>query len=229
MALFKSALITQASGSIFGMTFSRNKGGNYIRQRQIPVNPNSPQQQAVRGVLGDLANHWVNTLTAAQRTAWTDYAANVPIVNRLGDPQLIPPLSQYVRSNTPRVQAGQARIDAGPTDFTLGGYTNPSFGVDATADEVDVTFDDGDAWANEDDAIALVYCSRPQNASINYFKGPYRFAGVIAGDSTTPPTSPAAIALPFAAVAGQLVFVKWSVSRADGRLSQVFRGFGIAA
>lgn len=227
--LFKSALITQASGSIFGMTASRNKGGNYFRQRQIPVNPNSPQQQAVRGVVGDLANLWVNTLTAAQRTAWADYAANVPLVNKLGDPNVVPPLSQYIRSNTPRVQAGQTRIDGGPTDFTLGGFTNPSFGIDATADEVDVTFTNTDAWANEDDAFALIYVSRPQNASINFFKGPYRFAGVIAGNLAVPPTSPAAIALPFAAVAGQRVFVKFSVSRSDGRLSQTFRGFGLGA
>lgn len=227
--LFKSALITQGSGSIFGLTASRNKGGNYFRQRQIPTNPNSPQQQAVRGIVGDLSNLWVNTLTAAQRTAWADYAANVPLINRLGDPNTVPPLSQYVRSNTPRVQAGQARVDDGPTDFTLGSFTNPSFGVDATADEVDVTFDNTDPWATEDDAFALVFCSRPQNASINFFKGPYRFAGVIAGDSGTPPTSPTAIALPFAAVAGQRVFVKFSVSRADGRLSQVFRGFGLGA
>lgn len=229
MALFKSALITQASGSVFGMTFSRNKGGNYIRQRQIPVNPNSPQQQAVRGIVGDLSNLWVNTLTAAQRTAWTDYAANVPLVNKLGDPNTVPALSMYVRSNTPRVQAGQARVDDGPTDFTLGGFTNPSFGVDAANDEVDVSFTNTDAWANETGSFALVYASRPQNASIDFFKGPYRLAGVIAGDDVTAPTSPAAIALPFAVVAGQKVFFKFSVSRLDGRLSQVFRGFGIGA
>jgi hypothetical protein len=120
-------------------------------------------------------------------------------------------------------------VDDGPTDFTLGGFTNPSFGIDATADEVDVTFTNTDAWANEDDSFALVYASRPQNASIDFFKGPYRFAGVIAGDLAVPPTSPAAIALPFATVAGQKVFLKLSVSRADGRLSQTFRGFGIGA
>ena len=52
---------------------------------------------------------------------------------------------------------------------------------------------------------------------------------LISGDGTTPPTSPAAIGLPFACVAGQKLFAKAVLSRADGRLSSPFRGSGVAA
>jgi len=226
--LFKSALITQASGSIGGMTASRNKGGAYFRARALPTNPNTPEQQAVRGFLGALANEWANILTPAQRVLWDFYAYNVPVINKVGDSINLTGQQMFIRSNVPRLQAGLARVDGGPTIFNLGAYTNPSFSFDAANDEVDVTFDNTDDWANEDGSSMLIFASRPQNVTINYFKGPYRFAGRIDGDATTAPTSPAAIAAPFAAVAGQRVFVRVSVSRADGRLSAPFRGQGLA-
>lgn len=227
--LIKSQIFTQLSGSIGGLTASRNRGGAYVRARALPTNPNSPNQQAVRGILGDLANLWNNALTVSQRQVWGVYALNVPVINRVGASINLTGQQMYIRTNTPALQAGLSRIDDGPTTYNLGSYTNPSFGFDATADEVDVTFNDGDDWANEDDAAMLIYASRPQNATINFFKGPYRLAGLIAGDSSTPPTSPAAITAPFPAVAGQRVFVRAQVVRADGRLSAPFRGLSLAA
>jgi hypothetical protein len=226
---YKSAVYTQASGSLNGITYSHNKGGPYTRARAIPTNPNSPQQQAVRGIFSDLAVLWNSVLDGLERATWDAYAFNVPIINKLGDPMKISGLNQFIRSNTPRIQAGLDQVVTGPTEFNIGSFTNPSFAIDAANDEVDVTFDDADAWANEDDSAMLVYAGRPVSPSINFFKGPYRLAGIIAGDAVTAPTSPAAVGLPFAVVAGQRVFLKVVVSRADGRLSYPFRGFGDAS
>lgn len=226
---FKSPLIASASGSLAGITASRNKGGQYFRRRAVPTNPNSTYQQAVRGYLNTLSNLWLNTLTAAQRVAWDTYAANVPLLNPLGDPINVTGLNMYVRSNVALLQAAMTRVDDAPTTFNLGDYTNPSFAYDATASEIDVTFDNTDAWANEDDAAMLVYGSRQQGASVIFFKGPYRFAGTIDGDSATPPTSPAAISAPFPAVAGNNCHCRIVVVRADGRVSMPFRGVGLSA
>jgi len=41
---FKSPILSQASGSIAGITFSHNRGGMYVRARAVPTNPGSPQQ-----------------------------------------------------------------------------------------------------------------------------------------------------------------------------------------
>jgi len=226
---FKSAIITQASGSVGGLTFAHNQGGLYTRARSIPTDPGSSYQVAVRNIVGQLVAQWANTLSAAQRAAWAVYAENVPLTDVFGDPKYRSGINHYVRSNTPILQAGLSQVDDGPTVFSLPDMTAPSVGFDATADEIDVTFDNTDDWANEDDAAMLVYCSRPQNASREFFKGPYRYAGKIDGDSVTPPTSPAAIALPFAVEAGHKVFALIRVVRADGRLSTPFRGSAIAA
>lgn len=225
---FKSLVYSAVSGSVGGLTYAHNRGGMYTRARAIPSNPNSTFQQAVRGFMGQLSDAWVNTLTLLQRAEWIVYAENVPLVNRLGDEANVTGLNQYVRSNVPRLQAGLPRVDDAPTTFTIGSFTNPSVASDQPNNEVDVSFTNTDEWANEDDSALLVFVSRPQNPSINYFKGPYQFAGSILGDATTPPTSPAAIAVPFTFGVGSKLFVKVSASRADGRLSYPFRDFLIA-
>jgi len=82
-----------------------------------------------------------------------------------------------------------------------------------------VTFEDTDEWLDETGSAMLVLTSRGQGPAINYFKGPFRYAGSILGDDTTPLTSPQNITIAFTVAADQQVFSQFRVSRADGRLS----------
>lgn len=226
---FKSALITDASGSIGGMTASRNRGGQYFRARVVPINPNTAFQQTIRGFVASLTSGWNDTLTFGQRVAWNTYASQVLLPDTLGDPRNVGGLAMYVRTNVPRLQAALPRQDSAPVIFDLGTFTNPTFGsFDGATDSFQVTFTNTDAWANEDDSAMLVLASRPQNDSINFFKGPYRFADLIAGDAIIAPTSPATITNPFAFAAANRIFVQIRVTRADGRLTLPFRGNGLA-
>lgn len=218
------------SGSIGGVTASHNRGGTYFRQRATPVNPNSPQQQAVRGFVAALTSAWGDTLTQVQRDQWTTYAANVLLPDALGDPRDVGGLAMYVRSNVPRLQALMTRIDTGPTIFNLGEVTNPSFDTFAAATtEFNVNFTEADGWVNTNSAAMLCLTSRPQNPTINYFKGPYRFADRILGDLAVPPTTPQTLDAAFGFVATQKIFVQARVTQGDGRLSLPFRESGIGA
>lgn len=220
---FKSALVTQSSGSVGGATFAHNQGGLYIRARSIPTNPSSAFQVAVRNNMATLSNAWSNILTAAQRAAWTTYAANVTLVNALGDAIHVSGIAMYNRTNTPRLQAGVSRLDAAPTTFNLGSFTNPTITCVASTGNLSIAFTNTDSWATAVGGYMLVYASRPQSPGINFFNGPYRFTGKIAG-AVTPPTSPVTLATPFPVVAGQKVFFDVRVSQVDGRLSSDFRG-----
>lgn len=226
----KSQIITEASGSMGGLTASHNRGGLYFRARTIPTNPNTPQQQVIRSFMAQLASLWVDTLTGPQRTSWDVYALNVLLPDRLGEPRNVGGLAMYQRSNTPRLQAGLPRVDDGPTIFDLSPYFPvllPSASV--ATQELTIPFSIADAWPSEDDAGMIFWVSRPQNASINYFKGPYRFADVALGDNAVPRTSPEAVPAPFPFVLGQKLFFRLNVTRADGRLSTESRDFAIAA
>lgn len=226
--LFDSPLISRGSGSVGGLTFSRNRSGNYIRARTNPVNPNTPQQQAVRSAVADLSNLWINTLTQADRDKWEDYAANVPVTNPLGASIFLTGINQYVRSNVPRIQAGLARLDVAPSIFDIGSFTAVGTVAAASGNQVAVSFTDTDDWATATGGAMLVWIARPVSETINFFKGPYRFAGSILGDDTTPPTSPAVITSDFAFEAGQKIFTRIRVTQADGRLSADARDFSIA-
>lgn len=224
---FKSQLVTQVSGSVGGLVGSHNAGGMYFRARSIPVNPNTAEQQAVRSILAGLAAAWTTELTSDQRAAWENYAAAVPITDSLGEPRFISGLSHYVRSNVPRLQAAVARVDDGPVIYTLPSLSPVGATPDASDDDADVTFDNGDSWATAVGGYLLLYASRPQGAGINYFKGPYRYMGKVAG-AVVPPTSPATIALPFPVAEGDQVFFLARSSQVDGGLSSPFRFRGVA-
>ena len=223
MALIKlGAAVGQISGSVGGVTFSRNAGGAYMRARAIPVNPGSQFQTELRGYLAQLTALWP-TLTQAQRDGWAAYSVNVLLPNPLGDQREIGALAHYVRSNVPRLQSGNPRVDTAPVIFTLGEFTQPTITSITAPTALSLAFTDTDEWVDEDDSAMLIYGARGYNPTKNYFKGPYRYADLIEGDATTPPTSPYAATLPFTLQAAQKSFIFGRVTRADGRLSSPFR------
>ena len=227
--LFKSALITSASGSIGGMTASHNKGGQYFRARTIPTDPATAAQVQIRNAQAQIAARWNDILTQLQRDAWNVYAANVTLPNPLGDQRNVSGIAMYSRSNVIRLQVDLAVVDDAPTIFSLPPFSDPSIAAfDALNEQVDIAFDNTDAWANEVGGAMLVYISRPQNPGIEFFKGPYRFAGSIIG-AVAPPVSPETITSAFPFVDGNKLFLQTRVVTADGRLSSRFRFRGVSA
>lgn len=212
-------IFTQMSGSLGGITAGHNRGGQYLRARTIPTDPASSFQVALRNIFGGLANRWQTVLTAAQRTAWGVYAANVPITGRLGDPINLTGQQMYIRCNTVLEQAGETVVDDGPTVMALADLSPISIAIAGGAATIAVTFDEGDAWVDEDDAGIAVLASRELSPSINFFKGPFRFASIVAGSSGVPPTSPANVTSPFSYTSGNKGFVQVRAYRADGRIS----------
>lgn len=71
------------SGSVAGVTSSRNRFGQYRRSRAIPVNPSSSAQGVQRARLSAASAAW-RALTSAQRAGWNDLAAGITRTNSLG-------------------------------------------------------------------------------------------------------------------------------------------------
>lgn len=211
--------MTAASGSLKGIVASHNRGGAYLRGRVVPTNPNSSFQQTMRNALSTLQTRFLTTVTAAQRLAWQTYAQNTPVTNKLGASVLLTANQWYVACNSLRLQAGVAIVDAGPVTFGLPTLTLPVPTIVAAGTTVSVAYTNTDSWANEVGGELLVFASRAQNATINFFKGPYRFAGKVNG-AGTPPTSPAVITLPFPiGPVTSKMFFRFVALRADGRKS----------
>lgn len=229
--LFESPLLSKASGSLAGSVFSHNKGGMYMRARATPTNPNTSAQIAVRDSMRVAVDAWTNVLDQAERDSWNLYAFNTPLLNKLGQSTKRSGQNMFVRSNVPRLQAGESLVQTAPSIFDLGSFTPVVFGTaDASASTISFSFTNADDWANELGSSMLVYQSRPLNPTIDFFKGPWQLATTIAGDAMVAPTSPKTFTSLFAMVAGQKIFLKLRVTRADGRYTdaQIIDGIVVA-
>lgn len=219
MALIRFAEGQQRSGSIGGTVYSHNRHGAYIRARSVPVNPNTDRQVAIRNSARALAIAWENVLTQAQRDAWETYGANVGWLNRLGDPVHLTGLNHYLRTNTQSIALGKPRMDTAPVIFNLAAA---ELALGATASEatqqITITYDDTETWANEAGAFQFFQVGMPQNSGIKFFGGPYRYAFL--ADGATPAVSPAIFTYPWPFAQGQRLWVRSRILRADGRLSE---------
>lgn len=199
--LVKSALVTQMSGSIGGMTGSHNKGGMYLRARSIPTDPQTSRQTNVRDMMTMYSQMWSQVLSAPQRAGWDTFAGNVPIINPLGDSILLSGQQHYLRANVGRSAASTqlaptvplTSINTAPTIMELPMLAPPTVPVFDEGAAIQIGFDDTNGFVDEPTAAILIYMGRPRNPGREYFKGPYRLVGMIQGDAVTAPTSPATL------------------------------------
>ena len=215
---FTSPVYSAVSGSIDGLTYSRNRFGMYVRGRATPVQPNTDRQQTMRAAMRVLANLWSETLTEVQRNEWRLYASNVAMTDKLGQQIFLTGQQHFIRSNLPAIQNEVDIVSDGPGIFDLGQFTLPTFTAGASTG-ISLAFDNTDDWVNEDDAYMFVRVGRPVAASRAFFKGPFRLSGKIVGSKTSVPTSPAAITSEYTLTAGSNIWISINVLRADGRLS----------
>jgi len=219
---YQSAIVSAASGSVGGCTFSRNRYGKYIRNRSIPVNPSSSFQQVVRNLLAVYTARW-GTLSQALRDAWDTYALLTPVTDALGQPITLSGINMYVRTLVFRAQiTGVALSDTAPASPGLATLTPPSIVADVSSGII-VTFTTTDIWAIAAGGALAVYQSRAYGIGRAFFKGPYRLAGRILG-AGTPPTSPATLTpTPFPYAILQRVFFQVRVTDNTQKLSSPLR------
>jgi len=217
MALIKH-MIGEMSGKIGGAVFGHNRGGSFVRKWKKPTNPNSSYQQKVRTAVANLVDYWTETLDAVERALWETYAKNVATTNRLGETIYLTGQQQFVRANSPRVGRGLAVVDTAPTTFNLCELGPVSVTIVKT-NEVTVAFDDTQDWCTEPGAALLMYQGRPQNPSINFFKGPFTTTGGPVGSAGDPPKTGLEQNMKYKMANGQKGFFRIRLTRADGRLS----------
>lgn len=222
----RGTFVDQISGSIAGITGSRNRGGQYLRRRATPTNPNSLRQADVRNIFSGLVSAWTSTLSTLQRQQWRDYAAAVPRTDTIGNTIFSTGQQAYIGANTPRLLAGLPRIDAGPEVFNTGEnvVAITAITVDSPT-EISVTATlSAPASAAGD---CLLFLGAPQNPSRNFFKGPYQYAGSVgfAAAATTAVFAELVYQSATTLEEGMWIPYRLRCTFDDGRLSTVFEGF----
>lgn len=198
--------IADARGAVGGQVFSRNKGGAYLRARIAPINRNTPQQTAVRANFGANAKGWGTLLTAAQRTAWTNFAAANPRVNILGASIILAGLAMFQSLNQVLAQILSTLITDPPPDLSVPIIaTVTAASADSATPDIKITTD---AQATVADAAYYIFATKPLAPGKTPQTSDFRFIGNYA------PT-PAATHTSFAA-AYQTLFGAWNVGASIG-------------
>jgi hypothetical protein len=216
-------IFSAMSGSVGDTVHARNPTGQYTRPRVIPFDPATAFQVVMRDHMADISPRWTTDLSDAQRLAWRRYAKCVPLPSRIGGLAFISGQSMFVRNNMGRARPRLGlRLDA-PSHIGHGAFHAPIYNNLLGPGIVTVIFDTTDEWVTETGAGLIIQISDTQPLTHNFFKGPYRFAAVINGDDTTPPTSPRLVFDPWPIGAPGRKWGRARVARDDGRLSQPIR------
>lgn len=214
----QSAVLTNGSGSIGGMTAAKNRGGLYLRARAAVTNPQTAGQTLIRESLTAISTAW-RTLTETQRQGWYDWAAVNPITNVFGDPVFMTGHQAYIALNTSRIQAALPRVDESPIGFgqPAGMELDPSsplLVIDAPDVDLTYTIKVNDSGAGD----LLIYVSKPQSATTRFFKGPYNLAKVVAAVPSTNQAVALAVGDLPSVGEGQVLWVRTRETLDDGRL-----------
>lgn len=190
-------ILANLRGSVGANTFSHNRGGDYVRRRVSPTNPNSTRQQTMRTYLGTLAALWSSTLTPAERAQWDVWASLQAKEGPLGNSINLTGINGFVWVNTHLLDAGDARIDTPPIVVAPTGLL--TFSVDISAITTgDVTFTGTPLAANHK---IVMFMSLPQSGAAQ----PNFKQCRIVGYSAAAQASPWASTLPFSVTSGQTV------------------------
>jgi hypothetical protein len=223
--LIRFGLGGQLSGSVGGVVAGHNKGGQYLRNRSIPVNPNSTRQQAQRNGFGAAAISW-RSLTAGQRAAWESYASLTPVINRLGESITVSGFNMYQRTNAFLLGVGLAAITAAPPTpglSSLGTPATPAF-IASVANGLSFGTVGADATGA---TYGIAQYGPPLSPGVNFYRGPYSlFASGITFVSTGFATEPQTVTPGRygALVAGEIRPIRVRSMDADGRISNTVEG-----
>ena len=170
------AIVGQVSGSVGSNTFSRNRFGTYIRNRSIPINPNSSFQQNVRSVFANQSSGWQGLLTA-QKEAWKTWAQNNPVTDAFGDQQVLTGHQAYIQLNSRIGQAADTIILVPPVTGAPAGLLSLTATYDIGAGTSVLTFTAAPLAATQ---RMFLWGALVDSKGITYVKNRYKLIAITA-------------------------------------------------
>lgn len=200
-----TAFLAEARGKLAGTVFSKNRGGNYVRTKVTPVNPQSVDQVAQRNRLTSFAQNF-RALTASQIAAWNTAVSNFTSTDIFGDIKTPAGINLYNKLNMNLDLAGQAAITVPPLptgadpvvlDSLVSDVSSSLFTIDATIAAVPA-------------GHSLIVEATPQlSQGKSFVKSEFRVIEVVAAATAFPYLAGASYIAKFGApVAGQKVFCR---------------------
>ena len=180
----KYNFISDARGSINGMTASRNTYGQYLRTKVTPINPQTIFQQTQRALLAQISQDW-RGLTADERASFNSRAVEFSRNNIFGDSVPLTGFNLFVRLNLNLFSIGSPFITSCPLPTEIPSLTSLSLVASVGPATIIVSY----APAIDADITMVVNSTPAISAGINFVKSQFRFIRV----AITADVSPLAI------------------------------------
>jgi hypothetical protein len=210
------------SGSVNSQTSSRNRFGQYVRRRAVPVNPASDRQTLARSVTQANAAEWRN-LTDSQRAGWIALGAQMTRADSLGNIYTLTGLQAFLSINNTRLANGQARTADAPAMITPDPLSGASLTLNAAA--FSIAFTPTPLGADEQ---LQIWASPPRSAGRS-FEGDYRLIQVTPAAAASPVNVKAAYEQRFGPLpVGARIFVRLFRTK-NGFSSQPLSTHGVVA
>lgn len=173
MALIKmGAVVTDISGKLGGHVFARNTGGNYMRTKTSPINPNTSNQSEVRGIFASISSAW-SSLTDDQRATWRGAVDQFKKSNVFGDMRAPTGKALFQRLNQNLLICGAAMLNEAPAPQEVVFLDNVVFDNDTVGGGIKVSTAD---LPNAD--YVEVYATPPMTAGTKFVKNKLRLLKV---------------------------------------------------
>lgn len=213
-----SALVSDMRNKLNGSVLSKNRYGNYMRNKTTPVNPQTTYQQNARSILAANSQAWAG-ISQTERNGWAALAQTLPFTDIFGDPKTLSGQALYVKLNTNLQKVAQPVISSAPLKIAVPGIA-PDGLVATVAGGTLSALTLSILPASIPAGFSLIVFATPAvNPGVSFVKNQYRMIGVapaaVAGDISLQVLWNARFG---SIAAGQKVFVRFAlVSNTTGQ------------
>lgn len=211
----------QISGRLASAVFSHNRGGPYVRNGTIPTTVTSNYALAAKARMTAASQAW-KLLSDAQRTAWTNYAEQSPVLDRLGKSISLSGAAMFNRFVCRMASCGDAPLAAPPVGDPPIPLTSLALTAVSTAQALTLSFAATPLGAADKLMIWACLC---ESDGIAYINNLLRLVEVSAVAAESPYNFSDSFLARFGAIqAGQTAHVRVQVySSTTGYVSQVLQ------
>lgn len=177
MKLKFGAIVIDGRGKLGGHVFAKNRGGNYMRTKVTPVNPQTARQTAVRALFGSIASAW-STLTAVQRQSFNDLVEAYASTDIFGDLKNPSGISLHQKLNFNLGNSGQALITTAlpPVSVPASLLEGAEYEIAGASMSIDNT---ADTTGNK----VVIFATAPLSQGTTFVKDKLRQIAVVDGNN----------------------------------------------
>jgi hypothetical protein len=169
------AIVVDMRGKLGGHVFAQNKGGNYVRTKTTPTNPQTASQNAVRSIFADISTSW-SGLTEVQRESFNSVVPAYAKTNVFGDLKIPSGKALYQRLNQNLGIVGEDFINTAVNPLPI--QTATIDGVDGIVSNQSMEVElSGDCTGSN----VCIYATPPMSQGTKFVKNKLRLIHTFAG------------------------------------------------